>query len=76
MDFITIITLVYNRWGAMDQERVARDVKRWCQLNMDKDTYSLHFMDNGRQVVVKALFDREEYLVAFKAHFAPTPEIS
>lgn len=76
MDFITVITIVYNRWGAMDQERVARDVKHWCQVNMDKDSYRLGFMDNGRQVVVNALFDREEYLTAFKNHFAPTPELS
>lgn len=74
MDYIAVIAMVYHRWGAMDQERVARNVKHWCEVNMDKDSYRLNFMDNGRQVVVNALFDREEYLTAFKQRFAPAEE--
>lgn len=68
---ITVLPMVYNRWGTMDAYRVMKSVKDWCFMNFPKSSYALSFEDNGRQVIVRAMFEEEPQLAMFKGRFAP-----
>jgi hypothetical protein len=68
---MTVLPMVYNRWGALDAHRVMKNVKDWCFMNFPRDTYALSFVDNGRQVIVRAMFENEHQLALFKQRFAP-----
>lgn len=71
LEYFAVLELVYDRWGINDADRVRHNVSQWCFMRYPKDTYDLAFSDNGRQVVVRALFAEQPQLVAFKARFAP-----
>lgn len=74
LEHFTVLELVYDRWGMLDAHRVQKDVSHWCFMRYARDTYALSFTDNGRQIVVRALFAQADQLAAFKARFAPKPD--
>ena len=71
---MTVLPLVYNKWGAMDAYRVMKTVKDWCFIHFPKGDCGLSFSDNGCQVIVRAMFVHEHQLIAFKQRFAPSEE--